>query len=212
MLQQPVETTLYSLSSLAPMPDDRRQAQRHLTLYRVGLLDLEGRRELCLIKNISSGGMMIRAYCRLAIGEGLTIELKCGQPVRGRISWVEGESAGICFDSPVDVIDILTAASTDRRPRMPRIATSSPVTLRQDGQVFAFELLDISQGGIRIAGQVSVAPGRDLTVVIPGLPTLQGRLCWREGEMAGITFHGLLPLAPLINWLQAQREGVRKAG
>ena len=58
--EQPVETTLYSLSDRTPDPVERRDGERYLTLFRVGTVMIEDRRELCLIKNISAGGMMIR--------------------------------------------------------------------------------------------------------------------------------------------------------
>ena len=89
-----------------------------MTLYRVGSILVEDRRELCLIKNISAGGMMIRLYCNIAEGTPLTIELKSGQPITGKISWVRDHHAGISFDEPVDVIDILSSAMTGPRPRM----------------------------------------------------------------------------------------------
>ena len=74
---QPVETTLYSLSDAPPSATaDRRDGQRHMTLYRVGSIMVEDRRELCLIKNISAGGMMIRLYCSIAEGTPVTIELQ----------------------------------------------------------------------------------------------------------------------------------------
>jgi len=38
MASQQVETTLYSLSENSPEPDDRREGDRHMTLYRVGSL------------------------------------------------------------------------------------------------------------------------------------------------------------------------------
>ena len=63
MEKQPAETTLYSLSDAPPQPaneSDRRTGERHMTLYRVGSVMLDGHRELCLRRNISAGGMMIR--------------------------------------------------------------------------------------------------------------------------------------------------------
>ena len=86
MEEQPVETTLYSLSAAAPSPANRRKEERHLTLYRVGSIIIGGRRELCLIKNISAGGMMIRAYCDVACDVRVSVELKSGHPVEGAVS------------------------------------------------------------------------------------------------------------------------------
>ena len=108
---QPVETTLYSLSDTPPAPDgdgDRRDGQRHMTLYRVGSILVEDRRELCLIKNISAGGMMIRLYCPISNDTPVTVELKSGHPIGGRISWTRDQNAGIEFDQPIDVIDVLS--------------------------------------------------------------------------------------------------------
>ncbi len=53
---QPVETTLYSLSDTLPYAGEaERHSERLMTLYRVGSLSFDQRRELCLIKNISAG-------------------------------------------------------------------------------------------------------------------------------------------------------------
>jgi len=58
----PIETTLYSLGDAPPPAQaERRDGDRTLTLFRVGSLMIGKRRELCLIKNISAGGMLIRA-------------------------------------------------------------------------------------------------------------------------------------------------------
>ena len=46
---QPVETTLYSLSDEPPTPSgdcERREGERHMTLYRVGSILVDDRREL----------------------------------------------------------------------------------------------------------------------------------------------------------------------
>ena len=45
MEEQPVETTLYSLSDNAPEPVERRDIERHLTLFRVGSVTVGERRE-----------------------------------------------------------------------------------------------------------------------------------------------------------------------
>ena len=58
--KQRVETTLYSLDGKTPEPSGRRTGERHVSLLRVGSLMIADRRELCLIRNISAGGMMIR--------------------------------------------------------------------------------------------------------------------------------------------------------
>lgn len=211
---QPVETTLYSLSEAAPAPaseEERRGGDRHMTLYRVGSIQVEDRRELCLIKNISAGGMMIRLYCSIAEGTPVTVELKSGQPVQGKISWTRDNNAGIGFDEPIDVIDVLSSTMDGPRPRMPRIETNCFATLRDGANMLRVQACDISQGGVKVRCETIVPPGADIIVSLPGLEPQRGIACWNDRGFLGITFNRLLPLGELVAWLQEQRESQRSA-
>lgn len=215
METQPAETTLYSLSDAPPLPVndmDRREGQRHMTLYRVGSILVEDRRELCLIKNISAGGMMIRLYCFIADGTPVTVELKSGQPISGKISWMRDQTAGIAFDDPVDVIDILSTSMEGPRPRMPRIETNCHATLREGANILRVRARDISQGGVKVECEAILQPGADIVIGLPGFEPQRGIACWCEGGFIGITFNRLLPLGELVGWLQQQREEQRSAG
>lgn len=214
MDKQPVETTLYSLSTGTPQPDaaatgERRDGERHMTLYRVGSILVEDRRELCLIKNISSGGMMIRAYCTVTVGTMLSVELKCGQPIAGRVSWTRDQDAGIAFDTPIDVIDILSASMEGPRPRMPRIEVSCSASVREDGQSSRIRVCDISQGGTKIECATPFAPGAQLVLTLPGLPPQPGVASWTRDGFTGIAFNRLIPLRELVDWLHGQRSMLR---
>ncbi|MDP9424159.1 MAG: PilZ domain-containing protein [Pseudomonadota bacterium] len=211
---QPVETTLYSLSEAPPAPagdSDRRDGQRVMTLYRVGSILVEDRRELCLIKNISGGGMMIRLYCSICDGTPVTVELKSGQPISGRISWTRDQNAGIAFDRPIDVIDILSTAMDGPRPRMPRIETSCHATLREGANVVRVQACDISQGGLKVRTATMFQQGAEVIVTLPGLEPQRGIACWSDNGYAGITFNRLLPLGELVAWLHEERETQRSA-
>ena len=215
MDNQAVETTLYSLSDAPPLPDaqpNRRDGERHMTLYRVGSIMVEDRRELCLIKNISAGGMMIRAYCTLAEGSSLSVELKSGQPISGKVGWLRDQSAGIAFDQPIDVIGILSASMDGPRPRMPRIEVSGHATIREGANSLRVNLCDISQGGMKIKCDAVLPVGADVIVSLPGLTAQPGVIRWTEHGHTGITFNRLLPLGELVCWLQDQREGLRATG
>lgn len=212
---QPVETTLYSLSDTPPAPSgdgDRRDGERVMTLYRVGSILVENRRELCLIKNISAGGMMIRLYCSIADGTPVTIELKSGQPINGKISWTREQNAGIAFDTTIDVIDILSTTMDGPRPRMPRIETNCHATLRDGSDVLRVQACDISQGGVKIRCETVVAQGADVIITLPGLEPQPGIACWIDNGFVGVTFNRLLPLGELVAWLHEQRETQRAAG
>lgn len=212
METQPVETTLYSLSEAPPMPGpDRRDGERIMTLYRVGSILVEDRRELCLIKNISAGGMMIRLYCAVAEETPVTVELKSGQPISGRISWKRDHHAGITFDEPIDVIDILSTTMQGPRPRMPRIEAACHGTVREGANVYRVKVCDISQGGVKIRCEAVLPQSSEVIISLPDMEPQRGIACWSDGGFAGVTFNRLLPLGELVSWLQRQREAQRSA-
>ena len=207
----PTETTTYSLSSQPPAPDCRRENQRHLTLFRVGSLAIGERRELCLIKNISAGGMMIRAYAAIADGTFLSVELKCGIPVSGHVTWSRGRDIGVEFDNKIDVLDLLATNGEGHRPRMPRIEVDCHATIRDGATVLRVKVVDISQGGIKICHEARILPGSDVVVTVPGLPAAAGVLRWNEGGCSGVTFNALIPLPTLMGWLTEHRERMARA-
>jgi hypothetical protein len=212
---QPVETTLYSLSDAPPEPvsqPERRDGERLMTLYRVGSILVENRRELCLIKNISAGGMMIRLYCSVAEGTPVTVELKSGQPIQGKISWTKDQTAGVAFNRPVDVIDILSSSMEGPRPRMPRIEVNCHATLREGANMLRVAVCDVSQGGLKIKTDTIFQQGADVIVTLAGLDPQPGIASWNLNGYAGITFNRLLPLGELVTWLQGQRDLQRSVG
>ena len=212
MEEQPVETTLYSLSGRAPHPVDRRDGERHLTLFRVGTVTIGDRRELCLIKNVSEGGMLIRAYCAMQPGARISVELKRGEQILGSVNWVRDSSVGITFDERIDVVELLASSMDGPRPRMPRVEVSCFVSVRVGADVYGVQAHDISQGGIKIETDRELDLGSDVVVTLPGMEPHAGLLRWREGKFYGITFNRLLALSEVVNWLQSQREQLRAAG
>lgn len=211
MEEMPVDTTLYSLSDQAPRPEERRDGERHLTLFRVGTMVVEGRRELCLIKNISAGGAMLRLYTGgLKPGVELTVELKCGQPLTGKVAWVQQPNVGLVFDRPIDVIAMLSQSEDGPRPRMPRIETSSFVTIRDGATVHRGRACDISQGGIKVEIKADFPRNAEVVVTLPGLAPQPAMVRWTDNGCVGITFNRLLPLPTLIEWLRKQ-QGVSRA-
>ena len=213
--EQPVETTLYSLTtSPPPEPDQRRSSERHLSLLRVGSLMIGERRELCLIRNISAGGMMIRAYSKIEAGTRLSIELREGEPIRGVAQWAKDDSVGISFETPIDVIGLISNSDNGPRPRMPRIEVNRTAWVREDATVHRARTMDISQGGIKIASATEILVGADVIVALNGLAPIPAIVRWQEADMYGITFNRALGLPMLVSWLQNQqpREASRAAG
>jgi hypothetical protein len=210
--EEPVETTLYSLDSDTPEPEERRSGERHLSLLRVGALTIDGRRELCLIRNISAGGMLIRAYSKIETGTRLSIELKQGEAVSGIARWTKDDCVGVRFDSPIDVLALISNANDGQRPRMPRVEVHCTAWVREDATVHRMKASNVSQGGVRVEGSVPLPIGADVIVTLNGLAPQPGVVRWQDGSSYGITFNRVIALSDLVTWLQEQRDGLRAAG
>jgi hypothetical protein len=207
--QQAVETTIYSLAASPPKQPDRRESDRYLSLLRVGAIAIEGKRELCLIRNISAGGMMIRAYSPIAVGTRLAVELKQGDPVEGTVKWVEDDLTGVAFDEPIDVVLLLSAPGDGPRPRLPRIEVDCTAWVREDGDVVRARVSNISQGGVCVQSDAALTLGADVVVTLPGLTPAAGIVKWSDEATYGISFNRALVLSNLVAWLKDQQREQR---
>ena len=201
-----VETTLYSLSTDAPSCPDRRSGERYVSLLRVGAMTVDGRRELCLIRNVSAGGMMIRPYSPIPVGARITIELKHGESVSGQAQWSDNGLVGVVFDEQIDVLALLNAPGGQPRPRMPRIELNCTATLRHEKTVFRAPVANISQGGICVNSPVDLTVGSDIVVTLSGLHAAAGVVKWRDGDYYGIGFNRVYPISELMQFLQMQQR------
>jgi len=206
--ERPVETI--PCSPCAAPDADRRGGEPHVSLLRVGALVIDGRRELCLVRNISAGGMLIRPYSPIERGTRISIELKQGDSVSGTVQWTDQRFVGIAFDRQVDVIALLKASAAGPNPRMPRIELNLAAWVRNDGDVYRTRALNISQGGIRVVATGELPIGATVTVSLPGLAPSAGLVKWRVGDEYGVGFHRVLAVDELMAFLRAHQEDERR--
>src|SRR5688500_1846132 len=107
LAENQIMETSFSFSDQVPTPPERREGERYVTILRVGVLVIDGRRELCLIRNISAGGLMAHVYSPVQPGQKVIVELKSNQQIQGNVEWVRDADAGIAFDSKVDITQLL---------------------------------------------------------------------------------------------------------
>lgn len=200
-----VVETGFSLSSAVPTPPERRSAERHIKILRVGTLIVDGRRELCLIRNISAGGVMAHVYSSLSPGERVTVELKASQPVTGRVVWTRGGNAGVQFDAAMDVAELLAnpqVLDNGWRPRTPRVEIDRMAALRAGARTAWVHARDISQSGVKIEAENAPAAGEEVVLTLDGFRPLHGLVRWQDGGHCGIAFNQLIPFGELIDWLK----------
>jgi hypothetical protein len=198
--------TGFSFSHQVPGPPERRRSERDVKILRVGTLIVGERRELCLIRNISAGGLLAHVYSRLEPGESVAVELKTHQPVPGRVIWVRDENAGIAFDKVVDLAELLAnPAVLDNgwRPRTPRVEIDRMATLRAGARTWWVQARDISQSGVKVETDQPPAEDSEIVLTLEGFRPLPGVVRWSKEECCGIAFNALIPFGELIAWLKS---------
>lgn len=201
-----VEETTFSFSNEAPQPAERRRDKRHMTILRVGTLHIEDRRELCLIRNISAGGLKAHVYSHLELGTRVAAELKTNQRIAGEVSWIEGTNVGISFDEPIDVEDVLNNQELENgwRPRLPRVEIDRLATLRVGARMFGVAARDISQGGVKLETDQPFETGEEVVLSLDKFRPLHGTVRWCHDGLCGIAFNQVIPFRELMDWLKAE--------
>jgi len=188
---------------------NRRADQRHLSVFRVGKLITSAGQELCLVRNISSGGLMAHIYSPHHMGEHVAIELKAGSTVSGKIVWSRDKKIGVQFDDKVEVAEVLAPQPNDDEAdfiaRAPRLDIKRRGRLRVGAHYQLIETQDISQGGAKFAPAGDAKTGDEVVLLLDGLPPLSGIVRWRHGDAAGITFKTSIPFEQLAQWIPQQR-------
>ena len=197
--------TSFSFSDQVPTPPERREGERYVTILRVGVLVIDGRRELCLVRNISAGGLMAHVYSPVQPGQRVVVELKSNQQIEGQVEWVRDADAGIAFDSKVDITQLLAnPAVLDNgwRPRLPRVEIDRLATMRVGARTYWVHTRDVSQGGVKIDTDQPLEAGTEVVVTLENFRPLAGTVRWQKGRACGIAFNNLLPFEELIAWLK----------
>lgn len=186
---------------------NRRTDQRHLSVFRVGKLISSGRQEFCLIRNISSGGLMAHIYSTHPPEESIEIELRAGRTVKGKIVWARDKKIGVQFDEKIEVAEILApqASDSDMIPRAPRLDIRRRGRLRIGAHYQLIELHDISQGGAKLSPAGDAKADDEVILLLEGLPPLPGLVRWRHNDVIGVTFKTSIPFEQLASWVPAQR-------
>ncbi|HYJ30820.1 MAG TPA: PilZ domain-containing protein [Allosphingosinicella sp.] len=187
-----------------PCKLDRRRDIRHLTILRVGTLVVDGRRELCLVRNISAGGLMAMVCSPFEADQHIAIELRPDQPIAGTVTWARDSTIGVAFDGKVDIAEALSNSGmldNGWRPRMPRVPVDWMATLRAGARTYWVSTRDISQGGVKVETDQPLDIGGETMVTLENFRPIPGVVRWHKENVAGISFNQIIPFHELGRWL-----------
>ena len=189
---------------------DRRQDSRQPIAHLVAKLRTISGESLCLVRNISPGGLTADVYSRLDIGGAATFEFTSGAVIRASIVWQRDNVAGAQFADRIDVATVFGLRDISPpapEPRAPRVELDIPATIRLGAMHRAIILNDISQSGAKIRCAEPLEPGLTLTLLVNGRAPLIGQVRWSRDGFAGLAFYTPVSFDLLAQWLpMAQAE------
>lgn len=202
------------MEAALPLTEDKRSGKRFTLVLRAAKLVAQGREYLCILRDVSQGGVKLRLFHALPDCRPLEIEL--GNGVRHRIEpvWQRGDLAGFRFvRGPVALPDLLGMTGPFPR-RGVRLRAELPVVVTGADGTHAATLRDISLDGARIDSATIHPLSARLLIQSSQLPAIPGRVRWRKGQAHGLAFERhfaldelarlLAPSAPEVTAVQAK--------
>jgi len=172
----------------AACDDDRRNANRVTLLIRPGKLIADGREFLCVVRDLSEGGVKVRLFQPLPEHREIAIEFDHGNRQRMQLVWQSDDHAGFFFIDDVDV-DALIAAHKGSHPRRPpRLHVAVDAVLVTSGLRTPIVLRDISQRGASIECSGWLMIDELVRIESSVLPTLHAKVRWRRPPHYGVVF------------------------
>lgn len=189
---------------------DRRAGPRHISILRVGRVSWADQDQLCIVRNISAGGLMIGCNRPPAPGQALAVELRSDKQMTGIVRWTREGSCGIQLDAPINVDAVLREERNPLlriRPRAPRFVRRGSVKLIGEGEPVIGDIIDISIGGLSCRAERPMRRGEPVVASIAGITATTAEIRWTKGDVTGVRFEKPLPWRAFGEWLDAAPTG-----
>lgn len=174
-------------SPLAPLSEQRQAQRSAIAVLRAAKLITQAGEYVCLVRDVSTGGVRLQLFHPLPDEEHVFLELGNGEVHPLIRAWVKERQAGFRFLQPVSVADFLAEAGTFPR-RSLRLHVRRPGMVYSGGLVRPVELCDLSQTGAHFTCRDYLALFQPLILSIEGMPECQGWVRWRRGQDYGMVF------------------------
>lgn len=188
---------------------ERRESERYVTVLKVGRAVIDGHDQLCLVRNMSRDGAKLDLYHGVSENQKITIELRSDKVVTGTVRWVGDHAAGIQFDEPVDVGDMLQGRPNRsvlrKLPRSPRFLAKARVHMEHDHGILTGDLVNISLNGLCVKTLDYARADDHVVARIEGLPARSAGIRWVRDGMMGLHFDMPMTFSDLARWLETHQ-------
>ena len=181
---------------------EQRSDKRVVSVFRLAKLIGE-QEELCLIRDISAGGLKAEVFSPKTEGEAVAVDFGDGQLHAAQVKWTQDDCVGLAFDAKINVARTLmqVPAPGDRRARRLRLMLEVGAFVLLPRRRVACQVIDVSQGGAKIRTGLRLGVGDRVRLEIDGLGIISGMVRWVRDGHAGIAFPAPLPYRDLARWI-----------
>ena len=188
-------------ASAAPETDDRFE--------QTVLFSASGRTP-CAIRDISPLGATLEGRGASVLGDEVELELASGQRAAATVIWSRGNSLGVRFKRPIDVVALITrqlVAQPVERRTMPRVEVRASAWIRKSGDFVPTVIRNISAGGLQLEGEGLPSMGEPVQIMVEGLGIPPGEVLWKQSRLAGVRFTHELNWQALLPWIREHYRG-----
>jgi translation initiation factor IF-1 len=192
----------------AEVHDDRRTAERIMTVFLVVKLHYNGTEGMGRVVNLSEIGAQVETSASVEKGTEITIELRSDLQEHAVVRWTNGQAIGVEFPARIDPLQFLsrkTHTLSRIKPRPPRFRRNAVVDVKDEEKRLNATLLDVSLYGARLGGKFGYRPGDVVVVSIVGLRPRRAKVAWRNAAQMGLEFMLPLNFRDLDSWLVANQ-------
>lgn len=170
---------------------DLRDKNRFALLIRSAKLICELGEFLCIVRDVSEGGVKLRLFHPLPPCPTFQLELSSRHTFEIEPVWSNGDLSGFRFPNPVDVPDFISERSQYPK-RALRINLKAPAIVRVEGGAFSATIRDLSREGVRIETQVALALEQKVSLEAAHFSSRVGTVRWRKTPTFGVALQNLL--------------------
>ena len=173
-----------------------RDKDRFALLIRSAKITCDLGEFLCIVRDVSEGGVKLRMFHALPPRDSYRLELSSRHTFEIEPVWNKGDLAGFRFPQAID-IPAFIGERNDFPKRALRLNLDAPAVVRTDGSAFAATIRDLSREGIGIETQLALALEQKVTVEAPNFGSRIGTVRWRKSPAYGVALRELLSFEEL---------------
>jgi hypothetical protein len=183
----------------------QRTAPRTNLLIRAAKIVSASGDHLCVLRDVSEGGVKAHLLEPLPTNERLSLELVTGERFAIEKVWQEGERAGFRFIEPVSFAQLIAEAPAGRSKRSLRLRFDEPLLIHANGHRLGGQFRDISQYGASLSCADHLALGQRVRLEWRFQGPIDARVRWRRNPHYGLAFEQTFRLEELAKVVSAAR-------